>query len=126
MNQATAVETTDYKDFATSPHPYLKAIVDRLRCELFSAARALRGDLLDAFWQSIDEINALRENPAASPRASPSDAVPQRLVALDSEYQKALLMRLRIDMLSVARALRGDLLDMFWRALDELSALRPS
>lgn len=122
MNQATVTVTTGYSDFASFPHPYLKALIDRLRSELFSAARALRGDLLDAFWQSIDEFNALRRDPTATL----SDAVPQRLVILDGEHQKAVLMRLRIDTFSVIKALRGDLLDAFWRSLDELAALRPS
>jgi hypothetical protein len=34
-------------------------------------------------------------------------------------------MRLRIDMFSVAQSMYGELLDEFWRSIDELNKLRP-
>jgi hypothetical protein len=119
----TAASTPSFEDFTAFPHPYLKASVGRLRSELFSAARALRGELLDAFWESIDELNDLRHaKTSASWRRS---SVPQRLVVLDGAHQKAVLMRLRIDMFSVAQSMYGELLDEFWRSIDELNKLRP-
>lgn len=39
---------------------YLKVMLMRLRIELLSAAKALRGDLLDELWKIIDDVNALR------------------------------------------------------------------
>jgi hypothetical protein len=39
---------------------YLKIMLMRLRIELLSAAKALRGDLLDDFWKIIDDVNELR------------------------------------------------------------------
>lgn len=47
-------------DFLTFPSPYLKAMLMRLRIEMFSVAKALQGELLDEFWRSIDELNRLR------------------------------------------------------------------
>ncbi len=118
----SSAEASSYTDFVAFPSPYLKAMLVRLRTEMFSAACALQGELLDAFWASIDELNDLR-------RAEPSTSwqrsnVPERLVVLDGERQKALLMRLRIDMFSVARSLSGPLLDEFWTSVDELAMLR--
>jgi hypothetical protein len=40
-------------------------------------------------------------------------------------YLKAMLVRLRIEMLSSARALQGDLLVEFWEIVDDLNAIRP-
>lgn len=109
-------------DIPPFAHPYLKTILCRLHSELFSAAKALRGELSDAFWKSIDELHTFRD----APTAPLSDAVPQQLVVLEDVGQRALLMRLRIDMFSVARSLRGDLRDAFWRSIDALNALRPT
>ncbi len=121
MNPPTAAQTTDYEDFAAFPNPYLKATLDRLYSELFSAAKALRGELLDAFWQSIDELNIFRHDPTSTL----NEAVPWKLVVLDGVHQKALLMRLRIDMFSIAKSLHGALLDEFWKSIDELRKRRP-
>lgn len=117
MNQATV--TSDSQ--AVVPlHPCLEMIMDHLLSDMFSAARVLRGELLDAFWRSVDELTALRH----APTTPLSDALPKQLVLLGGEHQKAWLMRLRIDMFSVAKALHGEILDSFWKALDELMALR--
>lgn len=116
----SSAEAPSYTDFVAFPSPYLKAMLVRLRTEMFSAACALQGELLDAFWASIDELNGLRRTETSWQRSN----VPERLVVLDGERQKALLMRLRIDMFSVARSLSGPLLDEFWTSVDELAMLR--
>lgn len=41
-----------------------------------------------------------------------------------SPYLRALLMRLRIEMLSAARAFQGSLRDDFWKLVDELNEIR--
>lgn len=125
MTHPSAEQTPSFSDFAAFPSPYLKAMLKRLRVEMFSVARALRGELLDAFWDSIDELNDLRRAEATSTPWQRS-SVPQLLVVLEGgELQKALLMRLRIDMFSVARSMTGELHDAFWQSVDELAALRP-
>lgn len=43
-----------------SPRAYLKAMLVRLRIEMLSSASALQGDLLDEFWEIVDDLNALR------------------------------------------------------------------
>lgn len=120
----SSAEAPSYTDFVAFPSPYLKAMLARLRTEMFSAACALQGELLDAFWSSIDELNDLRRTETETSTSWQRSNVPERLVVLDGERQKALLMRLRIDMFSVARSLAGALLDEFWKSVDELAVLR--
>lgn len=50
----------DQDDDVNPGRRYLKVMLMRLRIELLSAAKALRGDLLDEFWKIIDDVNALR------------------------------------------------------------------
>jgi hypothetical protein len=53
--------TTAAEDFESEfPSPYLKAMVMRLRIEMFSAASALQGDLADEFWKLVDDLNTMR------------------------------------------------------------------
>ena len=61
MSQAPTERTeTDFADFAEFPSPYFRAMLMRFRIELRSAAKALRGNLLDEFWKVIDDVNTLR------------------------------------------------------------------
>ena len=68
MNRPSAEQLPSFDDFAACPSPYLKAMLLRLRIEMFSFAKAMQGELLDEFWRAIDELQALR--PKSSGKSS--------------------------------------------------------
>lgn len=51
---------TSFEDFAEFPSPYLKAMIIRLRIEMFSVAASMQGELAREFWQIVDDLNAHR------------------------------------------------------------------
>lgn len=54
----------------------------------------------------------------------PAETLDDFIAEFPSAHLRALVIRLRIEMLSAAKALQGELLAEFWKLVDDLNALR--